>query len=140
MVDKSLFLSDGQAITATAVSDNVLDLLATNWGHGKAIPLAMRVVVPFGTGADTVRIDLKTHTLPTVSAGVTIASTYTVPAADLVAGYQLGLTKIPDGADFSRFLGLVYNVGTSGEQTGFEAGAIDAYLTNDLQTNKALEP
>lgn len=134
--------SDQQAITATAISTNVIDLgvagtpygaaAALNYdvGAGNPIPVLVQVTEAFthATTSDlTVTIevsDVAGMTSPVVLASQTIAF------ADLVAGKQMFVHYLPHGAT-KQYLGVRYT-SSSGSFTG---GKVTAGVTMGVQTN-----
>lgn len=141
--DKTLLLSDAQAITAGAPSDNTIDLGATgramfaaadlvrDVGKGKGIPLLIQVVEDFdAAGAATLTIFLQTDSDDSFASPKTVAVTPALDLATLKAGYQVNFDYIPRGVD-ERYMRLSYSVLT-GPMT---AGKITAGVTMGNQTN-----
>ena len=134
--------SDDQAITATAISTNVIDLgvagtpfgavaaLNQDVGKGAKIPILVQITEDFthGTSADlTITVEASAAsglTSPVVLAEETIAF------ADLVTGKTMFNQVVPDGADL-RYLGVRYT-SSSGSFTG---GKVTAGITMGNQTN-----
>ncbi len=130
--------SVAQAITATAISTNVIDLgvagtpydakRAVNHdiGKGNMVPLLVQVVQDFNN-ATSVEIAIETGADETL--GTRIISEV-VPLAELVAGKQFVLTYLPNEIT-ERYLGLRYTVVGTAPSTGqFTAG-----ITMGVQTN-----
>jgi hypothetical protein len=139
--DKTLLLSDAQAITAGAPSDNTIDLGATGRAMfaaadlvrdvGKGIPLLIQVVEDFdAAGAATLTIFLQTDSDDSFASPKTVAVTPALDLATLKAGYQVNFDYIPRGVD-ERYMRLSYSVLT-GPMT---AGKITAGVTMGNQTN-----
>lgn len=136
--DQQTLLSDAQAVTATAVSTNVIDLgpiatgLKRDIGKGKQIPLLIQVVEDFAAaGAATMHVEVQVSedeafTSPTVAYTTKVG----VPVADLVAGYVFVPEYVTRYTD-ERYLRLNYVVGT-GPMT---AGKITAGVTMGNQSN-----
>ena len=132
--------SDDQAITATAISENVIDLgvagtphraqaaLNNDKGKGNKIPVLIQVTEDFATLTSlTITVEVS------AAAGLTspqVLATETILLADLVAGKQTFMQVLPDGADL-RYLGVRYTV-TGSDAT---AGNITAGITMGNQTN-----
>lgn len=134
--------SDDQAVTATAISTNVIDLglpgtpfdavapLNQDIGKGAPVPILIQVTEDFthATSSDmTVTLEVS------AAAGLTspvVLATETIAFADLVAGKQTFLQYLPNGADL-QFLGVRYS-SSSGSWTG---GTITAGVTMGNQTN-----
>ena len=127
--------SDKQALTASAVSTNIIDLgvsgtpvhgvapLKRDLGQGNKIPLLVQVVEKFA-GATGLTIQLQTATDEAFTTPITLVS-QTIAVADLKAGARFSLPVVPYGA-VQRYLRLNYTVagsGTSGKVTaGFTMG------------------
>jgi len=132
--------SDDQAITATAISSNVIDLgvagtphgaaaaLNNDKGKGNKIPILVQVTSVFNTLTSlTITVEVS------AAAGLTspvVLATETILLADLVAGKQMHMQVLPDGADL-RYLGIRYTV-TGTDPT---LGNITAGITMGNQTN-----
>lgn len=145
-VDKQAEFSDAQAVTATAISTNVMDLISNSSGKN--------VLRDIGTGQD-VYLVVQTLAAATDSGSdatltVTLESDSTVDlatsptvhfstgalafAAFSPAGTVLAAVKLPQG-NYERYLGVRYTV-ASGPLT---AGTFDAFLTTDAQAWRAYE-
>jgi hypothetical protein len=130
----------GQALTATAISTNVLDLrnAATPAAADEGIVgfMEMWLIVQVQTsanGADaakTLTITLESSsTADLATSPVVHYATAAITGATLVAGFTAVRTQLPS-ADYKRFVGLRYTV-----SAGFTAFNILAYLTPDPQRN-----
>ena len=134
----------GQAITATAISANVLDLRATGTVGPTLVDEAVELddlwlivqadqTADFAAaGAATLTITLESDSVAGLSS--TPAVHYSTPAiakATLVKGFEAVRAKLPS-ADYQRFVGLRYTVATG----PFTAGALYAYLTPAPQRSK----
>jgi len=136
-----LIFSDQQAITATAISANVVDLrptgtvykagsaLTRDLGPGKQIDLLVQVTETFNT------LTSLTFTLETSDAvGLTSSrvhwSSGAVALASLVAGYKVPIIRLPLGPHL-RYMGLRYTVGGTNPTLGkITAGIVAAVQTN----------
>ena len=132
--------SDDQAITATAISENVIDLgvpgtpfgaaapVHQDIGKGAAIPVLIQVTADFATLTSlTVTVEVS------AAAGLTspvVLATEVIAVADLVAGKQTFMQVLPNGADL-RYLGVRYTV-TGSDAT---AGTIVAGISMGNQNN-----
>ena len=148
-VDTQLPFSDSQAVTATAVSTNVIDLVSLGLGGGSNV--ALNVIEDMGNGepiylvvqtavavtggtSPTLTVTLESSTTadlatsPTVhySSGALATATYSS------AGTQFIAIALPMG-DYKRYVGLRFTVASG----PFTAGAFDAFLTHDVQRVKA---
>lgn len=135
---QSLF-SDDQAITATAVSTNVIDLgvpgapydsnaLNQDVGKGEPVPVLIQVTDDFAT-LTSLTVTLETSDSSDLSSS-TVLNTQTISAADLVAGKQTWMQYLPNGVT-GRYLGVRYTVAGSNAT----AGAITAGISMGNQTN-----
>lgn len=130
--------SDDQALTATAVSENVIDTgvrgtpydaaaaVHGDIGKGAKIPLLVQVTETF-TGAIT-SMDIAIETGATTALG-TVVVTVTVAVADLVEGYQIPIEVLPNSIT-ERYLGIRYTL--TGAAT---TGQVTAGITMGNQTN-----
>jgi hypothetical protein len=128
----------GDAITATAISSNVLDLrnAATpaladeglNWENW----LVVTVLTAFtAAGAATLTVTLESDSAPGLAtAPVVHYATPAIPVASLVAGFVAARVQLPSD-NYKRYLGLRYTVAT-GPMT---AGTLTANLAPDIQRN-----
>lgn len=142
-IDSQLEFSDAQAVTATAISANVIDTLVTTGAAASAqgtytvtnasldlgqdnepMFLVIQAAAAFG-GTGNITVSLES------SAAVGLGSAtvhYTGPAiavATFTAGYRYATIALPHG-DYLRYVGLRYTC--SGTPSG---GTLDAFLTTD---------
>lgn len=130
--DRSLLMSNAQAITATAASTDFIDLGATGTvfgnsqalirdiGRGKEIPLRVQVVQTFNnltSLAVAVQVDDNTS----FSSPRTVVTSQAIPLASLVAGFTFEELAFEVGTN-ERYLRLNYTVvgtaPTAGQVTG----------------------
>lgn len=155
-VDSQLELSDAQAVTATAISTNVIDLLSVMKGGdaaGAGVPSAVSpnaridigqgeniwlfvntVVAATDTGNDatlTVTLESADDAGLTTNAQVHFSTGALAFAAFSPAGSQLAAIKLPAGL-YRRYLGVRYTV-ANGPLT---AGNFDAFIGKDPQLNR----
>jgi hypothetical protein len=117
--DKENMFCEGQAITATAVSDNVIDMGQDNTGRGEPVELFVQAVEEFAAAGDaTLTVALQDCDTEGGSY-VALQSTSAIPKADLEAGYRVQLS-LP--AEHRRFLRLNFTVDTG----PFTSGLITA--------------
>lgn len=133
--------SDDQAVTAAAVSTNVIDLgapgtpygaaaaLNHDIGKGAKIPLLVQVTTAFGTAAGMTALTITLETGATTALGTVIA-TETILIAALVPGKQINLDFLPNGIT-EQYLGLRYTPVTGNAN----AGKITAGIVMGVQTN-----
>lgn len=133
IVDNNLYMSDAQAVTATASSTKSLDLATAtrNIGGGQSIELVIQVAttVAASGGASNVTFSLE-DSADNSSFAVAVA-TVAIPKATLVAGYEALRIRLPLG--LRRYIQVGYTVDTN----NLTAGAFNAYLALDRQDNVA---
>lgn len=132
IIDGALLFSSAQAVTATAVSTNVIDLTnARDMGVGDNPALKILAVVTtamLSAGATTLTITVEGST--DNSSWTVMASTPAIAKANLTAGAQImnmDLPRTAPGQALPRYLRLNYTVAVS----NFTAGAITASLVLD---------
>lgn len=149
--DDTLLLSKAQAITATAPSTNVIDLLAAgraprhaadlkrNLGIGAMVPFLIQVMEDFtAAGAGTLTVSLQASADEAFTSPTTVWSSGAIAMADLKAGQNLGLVNyLPKGVNgkglTERYFRLLYTVGTGPMTAGrIQAGVVAAVQTNPL--------
>lgn len=138
ILSKQLLFSDDQAITATAISTNVVDLgvagtpyggkaaLHQDIGKGTKIPILIQVTADFNT-LTSLTIAIETGAAATLA---TVVISKSVVLADLVQGYQFVVEVLPNEID-ERYLGVRYTVVGTNPTTG----TITAGITMGNQTN-----
>lgn len=133
-VDKKLEFSDGQAITATAISNNVVDLIGASQdiGTGEPTYLVVQVDETFNN-LDDLTITLESSAAEALTSATTHFSSGAIALANLTAGSQLVAVALPAG-NYLRYLGARYTVGGATAPT---AGQVSAFLTTDVQRWKA---
>lgn len=143
-VDKQAEFSDSQAVTATAISTNVMDLISNSSGKnalrdigtGQNVYLVvMTTVAATDSLSDaTLAVTLESDSTPDLATSATVHfSTGTLAfAAFSPAGTVLAAVKLPKG-EYERYLGVRYTV-ASGPLT---AGQFDAFLTTDVDSFRA---
>lgn len=128
-VDKFHEFSDSQAVTATALSTNIIDLGPQGIGDmGNAdLDIVFQVdTTTASAGATTLDIEVWTHSTTTVTSGVKRAEITGIAKATLVEGAQFNLKVPRDMLNSSdRYIGLNYTVNTA----NFSAGAFSAFMT-----------
>lgn len=118
IIDKSLELSDGQAITADAASTNVIDLGQTS-DVAPGVPLQVRFQVDTALSGGTfsaLTVQLQTDTVENFASPTTLLS-FTAPN---VAGDDY-IVKIPEGCQ--QYVRLNYDVDNNPT-----AGAVSAFV------------
>lgn len=130
--------SDDQAITATAISINVIDLgvadtpyggkaaLKQDVGKGAPVPILIQVTEAFNT-LTSLTITLETGA--TTSLG-TVLNSEVVTLANLIVGKQTFMQFLPNGTT-GRYLGVRYTV----TGTNPTLGKVTAGISGGNQTN-----
>lgn len=140
--DKTTLLSDAQAITADAVSTNVIDLGAVGQAYGHAAPLVrdvgkgqpikihIQVVEAFNT-LTSLTVSVQCDSVENFASPKTLVSE-TIALADLIAGKTSNIMCVPAGTD-ERYLRLNYDVTGTNPTTGrITAGVVMASQTNGV--------
>lgn len=133
----------GQAVTATAISTNVIDLRAP--GTGPAVVdegvmhdelyLVVQTLTAFAT-LTSLTITLESATDAGLTTGAVVHySTGAILAAALTANTRLAAIRLPSGG-YKRYLGLRYTVGGASAT----AGTLFAFLTPGLQNSQLFYP
>lgn len=127
----------GQAITATAISTNVLDLrnaatpAAADEGiSGPEMWLVVQVqtAAAGGDAAKTLTTTLESSsTADLATAPIVHYTTTAITGATLVAGFVVSQIQLPSQPTYKRYLGLRYTV-----SAGFTAFNMLAFLTFDV--------
>lgn len=139
ILDKNLLLSENQAITGTAVSQNIIQIpdsgtvygeaaaISRNPGVGVEVPILIQVVEDFAT-LTSLTITLETADNAALSTNAEVLfSTGAIAAASLVAGWQSPIRVLPDFV-LRDYLGLRYTV-TGSDAT---AGKITAAIATNV--------
>lgn len=146
ILDKFNEFADAQAVTSTAISQNVIDLAplgggtGTNTvrdiGSGEDVYLVVRTVqAATDSGSDaTLTVTLESDSTENLATSPTVHfSTGAMAfAAFSPAGTELAAIKLPAG-NYERYLGVRFTV-ASGPLT---AGTFDAFLVKDTQSYRA---
>jgi hypothetical protein len=136
ILDAFLEMSDAQAVTATAISTNVIDLgpvtdnVLRDIGTGEDVYWVLSVDTTF-TGLTSLQAALVSDsTVNLATSPTTHVTTIAIPLASLVAGYQYAV-KLPAGS-YEQYLGTQYTVVGAGVN-----GKINSFLTKDAQLYRA---
>lgn len=135
LTDALLQLSSAQAVTASAVSTNTIDLaMARDLGPGRSLFAVWTVdATATAAGAATVTFQVITSAAAALTSPAVVAQTDAIPKADLTAGRKAFAQRIdpavllalPNG---QRYLGVQYTVGTG----PLTAGAFSCAITDTL--------
>ena len=142
-VDKQAEFSDSQAVTATAISANVMDLVSNasgknpirDIGTGQDVYLVvLTAVAATDTGSDaTLAVTLESDDNVGLTSATTHFSTGVLAfAAFSPAGTVIAAIKLPSG-NYERYLGVRYTVAAGPLLTG----NFDAFLTTDVNAWRA---
>lgn len=135
ILDMNLTLSEDQAITATAISANVIQIPASgtvhgggaaiprNPGPGQEIPILIQVTENFDN-LTSLTITLETADNAALSTNNEVLfSTGAIPLASLVAGYRTSVRVMPDFV-LRDYLGMRYTVSGTNPANGQITAAI----------------
>lgn len=115
LLDKELIFSEAQAITADAVSTNVIDLRSAGAAPGNAMRLVANIDEAFNT-LTSLGFQLQSCAVEGFGSGVSTHQVITVALANLTLGKRIDLGEVPDGA--LRYIRLNYDVTGSNPSTG----------------------
>ena len=103
-IDKELEFSDGQALTATAVSTNVVDLgyEEADIGTGKQLFLVVRSGADMGGTNPTINVALQESDTENFASPRTVVSTGVLPGTAFVAGTSIHLPIPPHAGKYLR--------------------------------------
>ena len=135
ITDKLLKVSSAQAVTATAVSADVIDLsVARDVGAGDDIYFHFSVdETVTAAGAATVDLQVVVSDAAALTNPVVVACSGSVPKADLVAGKRIALCVSPMvESTGKRYMGARYVVATG----PLTAGKFTAQVVKDVQDYK----
>lgn len=137
ILDRQNLMSFNQAVTATAVSTDVIDLGPPMWagsaGSDREIPVEATITEAFtAAGAATLTIEVQSSPVENFGSGVIKhLITDAIPKASLGIGANIGKSlKLPP--DVQRYVRLNYIVATG----PFLTGKITAGVVGSRQTNR----
>lgn len=137
---KEQLFSDGQEVTATAVSTNVIDLGATGTvlnapaalvrdiGKGRPIPIVVSLDADADDAADTLVVTLEMDTVENFASATVVATGATLTGGS--AGDSISLHFIPEGLN-ERYMRLNYTVTGATPSYTLTSGIVLADQTND---------
>tara|TARA_R110000787_G_scaffold19874_10_gene59164 strand:+ start:4794 stop:5183 length:390 start_codon:yes stop_codon:yes gene_type:complete len=124
--DNDHVLSDEQAVTATAVSTNVVDLGADGNSDGRQMRLIVDCTeAATAAGAATVTFSFETDDNTAFSSATTLASTAAIGKAALTAASRVWELTLPKTVE--RYVRVNYTVATG----PLTAGKFKAYLARE---------
>lgn len=137
--DKLATLAEGTALNTGAAGNytigDVIDLGAAyqlNDTDDLYLVITVDVTATSG-GSATGQFALLTDDNDAMSSATAIVTTAAFAVAAMTAGTRIAAVAIPKAAGFERYIGLRQITGTA----AFTAGAINAFLTRDVQTWRA---
>ncbi len=135
LVDRDNMVSRNQALTATAVSTDSVDLKVSGDQFGAGKPQMFLVVVVGTTfvsgGSSTLVIDIVDDDNAALGSPAVLATSPSIAKAALVAGAKFVVPMPPllaAPSNRQRYLGARYTVGTA----NFTAGDLDAWFTDQV--------
>ncbi len=129
--DSTNKFSDSQAVTASAASENVIDLGVSGRDIGVGHPACLHIEVDedFAT-LTSLNVSLQTDDDEAFGSAVTVVSTGEIALADLVNGYVFAPIHLPKNID-GQYVRLYYTV----TGTDATAGSITAGIVMGNQLN-----
>lgn len=145
IIDRQLQFSTDQAITADAISENVIDLgplgagnTIRDIGAGKTLYLhiLVKTALTDADGTPTLTVTLESDDVADLSTTPTVHHTIsTIAEATMVAGYWIAKgVAIPPGA-YQRYLGIRYTTNSA----DFDGGTVDAWLSENRYDDRTYE-
>lgn len=139
-VDKYAEFADNQAVTATAISTNVMDLnpafklnTGVDIGTGEDVYLVLQCdTAATAAGAATMVVTLESSAAAGLTSSTIHYTSATYALTDMTAGKTLAAVKLPSGT-YLRYLGVRFTVATG----PLTAGAFSAFLTKDIEAYRA---
>jgi hypothetical protein len=141
ILNANLILSENQAVTATALSANIIGwpdngtppreggAITRNLGAGTPIPVLMQVVEDFAT-LTSLTITIETSDNEDMSSSTVLSSSGALVPATLVAGYRPTFTRFVPDATMLKYLALRYTV----DGSNATAGKMTAALATEVST------
>lgn len=139
-LDAQNLVSNAQAVTATAVSTNTIDLSqARDVGAGEELAFSVTVDESFAT-ATSVTVEVITSAAADLSSPTVIGSTGALLIAQLTAGRRPIELAVPRSVLLAqpigqRYLGLRYTIGGSNATAGKFTAGIHALSFQDIGKN-----
>lgn len=135
ILDKENRFANGQVVTATAISTNVIDLLKSGLDLGTGEEMLIEAAVKAAmtdTGSDsTVTVELVTDSADTMGTPVVVQTLGTFAALSAI-GTKITAKLQPSNA-YERYIAVRFTVANGNLTTG----SFDAYLVKDADLVKA---
>jgi hypothetical protein len=133
ITDNNLYMSDAQAVTASAASTKSLDFATTlrQVGNGEPIELVVVVKSALLASGGAANLTVALQDSADNASFATVVSGPAVAKASLVAGYELLRIRLPAG--LRRYIQVYYTADTN----DFTSGTVNAFLAIDRQDNVA---
>ena len=133
ILDKQNLMSENQAVTATAVSSNIIDLGAEHAyvphiNEEGLIEVLSQVTEDFA-GLTDLKVTLETSVDEAFTSPIEVVSSGAVAVADLKAGKKFPVIALPE--DLKQYIRIKYTVNGVGT-----AGKITSGLVVNRQTNR----
>lgn len=135
ILDKLLTVSSAQAVTASAVSTDVIDLsIAREIGEGQDLYMHFSVdVAALAAGAATVDFQIIGSASSAMSSPVILGASGPIAKTDLIIGKQIAVKINPQIASLGlRYISANYSVATG----PLTAGSFSASIVQDIQDGK----
>ena len=133
ITDKLLRVSEGQALTTTAVSTDTIDLsIARDIGEGEALYMNFAVITAL-TGGTSVKFEVISSAAANLGSPTVIGSSDAIVTADLVAGKNVVVRINPQVASKGqRYLGARYTISGT-----YSAGTVTADVVMNIQDGRS---
>ena len=135
ILDQNLIVSNAQAVTASAVSTDTIDLsVARDIGEGEELFMHFNVgTAVTAAGAATVDFQIIGSTASNLGSPVVLGTSGPIAKATLVAGARIAVKMNPQIASTGlRYIGANYVVATG----PLTAGTFTAAIVTDIQDSK----
>lgn len=128
ILDANLKFSTGQAVTATADSTDIVDMVIANRDPGTGKPLYVVTVVTTAlTNSGTVLVALQGDTTSTITPDAT-RDLFTIPAASAAGTIFISPLHPKGNVEQYRYINLKYTVSGT-----VSAGNVSSFITEDVQ-------
>ncbi len=134
LIDRQNQFSDGQSVTATAASTDLIDLGAVrNIGVGEDLHIVFLVTTTFVGAAGTITPSLQTDDNASFSSAATVRTYDTIPTLTAAGTYRFyKLEPFTAAGVYERYIRVMYTVAGTLSTSG-----ISGFLTHDIQAFRA---